>query len=137
MLRSTPPGHLASVPAHRTQHTHREKVRVVSSPRVRSCREHAVMLTEDPPAPSEMSHAYPSPEDMPQCVSLLRPQVSPQSDRMSQPLCLLPPPHVWDTNPASCPLPGGLTLVSPTRCIAGIDYAQKPNPESGGHDEEP
>src|SRR5262249_13881586 len=39
--------------------------------------------------------------------------------------------------PASWPLPGGLTLVRPTRCISGIDYVQKPNPESGGHGEEP
>src|SRR5262245_61101977 len=55
---------------------------------------------------------------------------------MSQTLCLLPPPHVWDTNHASCPLPVGLTLVSPTMCISGIDHAQKLKPKSGSHDEE-
>jgi hypothetical protein len=27
--------------------------------------------------------------------------------------------------------------VTPTMCISGIDYAQKLNPESSGHDEEP
>src|SRR5262245_39217436 len=81
----------------------------------------------------------PSPEDMTQFVSILRAQVSPQSDSMAtrQTLYLLPPPHVWDTNHASCPLPVGLTLVSPTVCISGIDYAQKLNPESGDHDVEP
>src|SRR5262245_8659852 len=54
-----------------------------------------------------------------------------------QTLCLLPPPNVWDTNHGSYPLPVGLTLGSPTVGISGIDYAQKLNPESGGHDEEP
>src|SRR5262249_30235047 len=76
---------------------------------------------------------------MTQFVSISRAQVSPQSDRMSkrQTLCLLPLPNVWDTNHAPCPLPVGLTLGSPTVGISGIDYAQKLNPERGGHDEEP
>ena len=108
-----------------------------------SCRggvhgEHSVILTEAPLRPPRFPTSPSSLGYDTVCQHLVCTRVT-QSDRMStrQTLCLLPPPHVWDTNHASCPLPVGLTLVSPTVGLSGIAYAQKRNPESCGHDEEP
>ena len=84
------------------------------------------MRDTSPPSPYALRDVprRPSPEEMTQVVSIVRAHVSPPSDNMSQPLCLVPPPHVWDTNQAACPLPVGVTLVRPTGGLSGIDDEQ-------------